>query len=62
MKNACDMRKILFESVDKKMISPHNERYIGNVLVCAYFPSKKQAHGTYCLCSFTQLFRLLGIV
>jgi len=22
--------------MDKKMISPHNERYIGNVLVCAH--------------------------
>ena len=44
-------------SVDKKMISPHNERYIGNVLVCARF-SSKLAHGTFCLCSITQLFRL----
>jgi len=42
------------------MISPHNEWYIGNVLVCAHFPLK-QAHGTYCVCSFTQLLRLLGI-
>ena len=40
------------------MISPYNEWYIGNVLVCAHF-SSKQAHGTYCLCSNTQLFRLL---
>jgi len=48
-------------SVDKKMIFPHNELYIGNVLVCAHF-SSKLAHGTYCLCSITQLFRLLGIV
>jgi len=55
------MRKILFVSVDKKMISPHNEWYFGNVLVCAHF-SSKLAHGTYCLCSITQLFRLLGIV
>jgi len=31
MKNACE---------DKKMISPHNEWYIGNVLVCAHFSSK----------------------
>ena len=43
------------------MISPHNEWYIGNVLVCAHF-SPKLAHGTYCLCSITQVFRLLGIV
>jgi len=48
-------------SLDKKMISPHNELYIANVLVCAHFPSKL-AHDTYCLCSITQLFRLLGIV
>ena len=26
-------------SVDKKMISPHNEWYIGDVLVCAPFSS-----------------------
>ena len=38
----------------------HFEWYIRNVLVCAHF-SSKQAHGTYCLCSITQLFRLLGI-
>jgi len=52
-----------FVSVDKKMISPHNEwyMYIGNVLVCAHF-SLKLAHGTYCLCSITQLVRRLGIV
>jgi len=31
------------------------------VLVSAHF-SAKLAHGTYCLCSITQLFRLLGIV
>ena len=43
------------------MISPNNEWYIGNVLVCAHF-SSKLAHGTYCLCSMTQLFRHLGIV
>jgi len=43
--------------VDKKMISPQNEWYIGNVLV-----SSKLAHGTYCLCSITHLLRLLGIV
>ena len=35
--------------------------YIGNVLVCAHF-SSILAHGTYCLCSITQVFRLLGIV
>ena len=45
MKNACNMRLILFVSVDKKMISPHNEWYIGNVLVCAHF-SSKLAHST----------------
>jgi len=28
--------KSFFVSVDKKMISPHNEWYIGNVLVCAH--------------------------
>jgi len=33
--------------VDKEMISPHNEWYIGNVLFCAHF-SSKLAHGTYC--------------
>jgi len=33
----------------------------GNVLVCALF-SPKLAHGTYCLCSITQLLRLLEIV
>jgi len=43
------------------MISPHNEWYIGNVLVWAHF-SSKLAHGTYYVCSITQLFRLLGIV
>ena len=48
-------------SVDKKMISPQNEWYIENVLVCTHF-SSKLAHGTYCLCSITQLLRLLGIV
>ena len=48
-------------SVDKKKISPHNELYIGNVLVCAHF-SSKLAHGTYCVCSITQLFRRVGIV
>ena len=60
MKNACNMRLILFVSVDKKMISPHNEWYIGNVLVCAHFTSKL-AHDTYCLCSIMQLLRRLGI-
>jgi len=48
-------------SVDKKMISPHDEWYIGNFLVFAHF-SSKLAHDTYCLCYITQLFRLLGIV
>jgi len=57
MKNACNMRLILFVSMDKKMIFLHNEWNIGNVLVCAHF-SSKLAHGTYCLCSITQLFRL----
>ena len=47
--------------MDKKMITPNNEWYIGNVLVCVHF-SLKLAHGTYCLCSITQLFKLLGIV
>ena len=55
------MREILFVSVDKKRITPHNEWYIGIVLVCAQF-SSKLAHGTYCVCFITQLFRLLGIV
>jgi len=61
MKNARIMRSTLFVSVDKKMIFPLNEWYIGNVLICAHF-SSKQAYGTYCLCSITQLFWLLGIV
>jgi len=47
-------------SVDKKRTSPHYEWYIGNVLVCAHFSSI--LHGTYCVCSIMQLFRLLGIV
>ena len=51
----------LFVSEDKKMISPCNEWYSGNVLVCARF-SLKLAHGTCCLSSIKQLFRLLGIV
>jgi len=55
MNNAFNMRKFLFVSEDKKMISPHNEWYIGNVLVCAEF-SSKLAHGTYCLCSITKFF------
>jgi len=38
--------KSFFVSVDKEMISPNNEWYIGNALVCAHF-SSKQAHGTY---------------
>jgi len=61
MENACNMSSILFVSVDKKTISPHDEWYIGNVLVCAHF-CLKLAHDTYCLFSITQLFRLLGIV
>ena len=48
-------------SMDKKIISPHNEWYIANVLVCAHF-SSKLAHNTYYLCSITQLLRLLWIV
>jgi len=51
----------MFVSVDKKRISPHNEWYIGNVLGFAHF-SLKLAHGTYCVCSITHLFRLLGII
>ena len=47
-------------SVDKKMISPHNEWYTENVLVCAHF-SSKLAHGTYCLYSITKLYRRLNI-
>ena len=47
--------------MDKKMIFPHTEWYIGNVLVCAHF-SSTLTHGTYCLRSITQLFRLSGIV
>jgi len=43
------------------MISHQKEWYIENVMVCAHF-SSKLAHGTYCLCSITQLFRVLGIV
>ena len=41
-------------SMDKKMISPPYEWYIGNVLVCAHF-SSKQSHGTIVyalLCSY----------
>jgi len=57
IKNACKMRQTLFVSVDKKMISPHNEWYIENALVRAYF-SLKLEHGSNCLCSITQLFRL----
>ena len=53
--------KSFFVFVDKKIISPHNEWYIGSVLVWAHV-SSKLAYGTYCLCSITQLFRLLGIV
>ena len=33
--------KSFFVSVDKKIISPHNESYIENVLVCAHFSSKQ---------------------
>jgi len=36
---------------------PLKEWYIGNVLVCAHF-SPNLAHGTYCFCSITRLFRL----
>ena len=61
MKNASNVRYILFVSVETKMISPHNEWYIGNVLVCAHL-SSKLACGTFCLCSITQLFRRLVIV
>ena len=61
MKNACNIRSFLFVSMDKKMTSPHNEWYIGNVLVCAHY-SSKLAHSTYCLFSITQLFRLLVII
>jgi len=57
IQNAFNMRLILFVSMDKKRISPHNEWYIGNVLVCAHF-SSKLAHGTYCVWPITQLFRL----
>jgi len=53
--------KSFFVSVDKNIMSPHNEWYTGNVQVCAHF-SAKLAHGTYCLFSITQLFRLLVIV
>ena len=45
MKSVCNMRSTLFVSMDKKMISPLNEYYIGNVLICAHF-SSKQAYGT----------------
>jgi len=34
---------------------------MNSILVCAHF-SSKLAHGTYCLCSITQLFRLFRIV
>ena len=47
--------------MNKKMISPHNELFFGNVLVCVHF-SSKLAYGTYSLCSITQLLKLLGIV
>ena len=47
IKHACNIRLILFVSVDKKIIPPHNKWYIGNVLVCTHF-SSKLAHGTYC--------------
>ena len=43
------------------MISPCNEWYIGNVLVCARF-SLKLAHVTCCLSFIKQLFRHLRIV
>ena len=57
MKNACYMRKVLFVSVDKKMISLPNEWYIENAMVCEHF-RLKLAHGIYCLCSIMWLFRL----
>jgi len=57
----CIFKKMKNVSMDKKMISPHNEWSIENIMVCAHF-SSKLAHGTYCLCSITQLFRLLAIV
>ena len=45
----------------RKIFPRHNEWYIGNVLDCAHV-SSKQSHGTYCLCSFTQLFRCLTML
>ena len=39
------------------MISPYNEWYIENVLVCEHF-SSKLAHGTYYLFSIMKLFTL----
>jgi len=44
------------------MISPHNEWYIRNVLVCAHF-SSKLAHGTFVhivyalLCSYLDIYK-----
>jgi len=35
--------------MDKKMISLHNEWYIGNVLVCAHFSSKLAQSSWYIL-------------
>ena len=61
MKNACYIGKSFYVSLDKKMISPHNEWYIENILICAHF-SSKLAHCIYCVCSIAQLFRLLGTV
>jgi len=57
----CIFKKMKNVSMDKKMISTHNEWYIENIMVCAHF-SSKLAHDTYCLCSITQLLRLLAIV
>ena len=48
MKDVCNMRSILFVSVDKKMIFPHNEWYIGNFLVCAHFFKTSTLYNVYC--------------
>jgi len=44
-------KSVRFVSVDKKIISLHNERYIGNVLVLSHF-SSKLAHTWYLLFMF----------
>jgi len=55
-----NMGLILFVSVDKKMISPHNEWYNWKCSgMCTFF---FKTSTWYCLCSITQLFRLFGIV